>query len=72
MHGWTPERRQRQSELIRTWRPWEQSTGPRSPEGKEKASMNPWRGGHRAKLRDLTRMLNAEIEQSRNLVAVCR
>ena len=27
--GWTPERRARQAELIRSWRPWEQSTGPR-------------------------------------------
>jgi hypothetical protein len=36
VNGWTLERRRRQAELIRCWRPWEQSTGPRSPEGKER------------------------------------
>jgi hypothetical protein len=32
-NGWTPERRARQAELIRSWRPWERSTGPRTVEG---------------------------------------
>lgn len=40
MNGWTPERRARQAELIRQWRPWEHSTGARTPEGKAKASQN--------------------------------
>lgn len=40
MNGWTPERRARQAELIRSWRPWEQSTGPRTIKGKAKASAN--------------------------------
>jgi|WetSurMetagenome_2_1015567.scaffolds.fasta_scaffold32360_6 hypothetical protein len=39
-NGWTPERRARQAEMIRTWRPWEKSTGPRTPDGKAKASVN--------------------------------
>ena len=39
-NGWTPERRARQAELIRAWKPWEQSTGPKSPEGKAIASAN--------------------------------
>ena len=30
MHGWTPERRARQADAIRRWRPWERATGPRS------------------------------------------
>ncbi|WP_079415274.1 hypothetical protein [Thiomonas intermedia] len=38
--GWTPERRQRQREAIQRWKPWEQSTGPRTPEGKAKAASN--------------------------------
>lgn len=37
---WTPERRARQAELIRTWRPWEKSCGPRSDAGKARASCN--------------------------------
>jgi hypothetical protein len=41
MHnGWTPERRARQRELIRTWRPWDKSTGPRTPAGKEASARN--------------------------------
>ena len=26
--------------MIRTWKPWERSTGPRTPEGKAKAAGN--------------------------------
>jgi hypothetical protein len=55
--GWTPERRKRQAELIRTWRPWDHSTGPRSPEGKARASRNGWKGGVRELLRELARYL---------------
>lgn len=32
--SWTSERRARQSQAIRAWRPWEKSTGPTSLEGK--------------------------------------
>jgi hypothetical protein len=39
-NGWTPERRARQAALIRTWRPWDSSTGPRTPEGKAQAATN--------------------------------
>lgn len=42
--SWTPERRARQAEAIRRWRPWDQSTGPRSPEGKERSSRNADKG----------------------------
>lgn len=69
--GWTTERRQRQAELIRTWQPWVKSTGPRSLEGKERVAANAWRGGHRAQLRELTKMVNEEIRQARELVASC-
>ena len=66
-HGWTPGRRARQAELIRSWRPWAKSTGPRSQEGKERVSRNAWKGGHRAELRELTKMVNDEIRLSREL-----
>lgn len=71
MSSWTPERRQRQSELIRTWKPWAKSTGPRSAEGRERVSHNAWTGGHRAQLRELAKLVNAEIRQARELVAAC-
>ena len=65
---WTPERRARQAELIRQWKPWAKSTGPKSTEGKERVAKNVWRGGHRAQLRELTKMVNAEVRASRDLV----
>ena len=37
---WTDEQKAKQAELIRSWRPWERSTGPTSDEGKAKASRN--------------------------------
>lgn len=38
--AWTDERRRKQAQAIRRWKPWEKSTGPKSPEGKQAASMN--------------------------------
>jgi hypothetical protein len=38
--SWTPERRARQREIIRSTKPWTRSTGPRTPEGKAKSSKN--------------------------------
>jgi hypothetical protein len=39
-NGWTSARRAKQAQAIRTWRPWEHSTGPRTPEGKARAAGN--------------------------------
>ncbi len=38
--AWTPERRARQSAIIRQTQPWLCSTGPKSPEGKARSSQN--------------------------------
>ena len=56
-NGWTAERRARQSEAIKRWRPWEQSTGPKTTEGKAKVARNAYKGGNRARLRELARVL---------------
>jgi len=69
MNGWTKERRERQAELIRQWQPWAKSTGPKSEEGKERVARNAWRGGHRQRLRELSKEVNAEIRQARELIA---
>ena len=37
---WTLEQRIQQSEAIRRWMPWKQSTGPRTPEGEATTSRN--------------------------------
>jgi hypothetical protein len=62
-NGWTLERRQRQAEMIRKWKPWEQSTGPRSSDGKAMSSQNAYRGGMRPKLKELSRLLKKQQEQ---------
>jgi len=61
-NGWTPERRARQAELIRSWRPWERSTGPISATGKVLVARNPWKGGIRALLRELSWELRKQQE----------
>ena len=47
-NGWTPERRARQAELIRRWRPWEKSTGLKTQAGKEVVSRNAYKAWHLA------------------------
>lgn len=42
--AWTPERRARQAQLIRTTKPWEKSTGPRTDAGKAISSRNAYAG----------------------------
>ena len=45
--GWTKDRKARQALAIQQWRPWDRSTGPKTPEGKAKSAENgkwsrPW------------------------------
>ena len=65
-NGWTPERRARQSELIRTWKPWEHSTGPRTDEGKARTARNGFKGGSWRKLRELTKAMNEMLREQRD------
>ena len=67
-NGWTPERRARQAALIRQWRPWESSTGPRTAEGKAAASRNAWQGGFRPFMRDLAKRLREQDKARRELL----
>jgi hypothetical protein len=59
-NGWTEERRRKQSELIQTWKPWEQSTGPKTKEGKNKSSQNAYKGAVRPLIRQLGRLLREQ------------
>jgi hypothetical protein len=55
---WTLEQRQRQAELIRSWSPWERSTARAlRTGGPPRLAM---RGGHRAMLRELARVLSEQ------------
>lgn len=38
--GWTEERRRKQAEAIKKWKPWEKSTGPRTEAGKARTRLN--------------------------------
>ncbi|HNJ38771.1 MAG TPA: hypothetical protein PL071_12275 [Nitrosomonas sp.] len=45
MKQWTAEERLRQSQLIKNWRPWEQSTGATTSQGKARSSQNAYKHG---------------------------
>jgi hypothetical protein len=63
-NGWTLERRERQAALIRGWRPWTLSTGPKTDGGKAASAMNARRHGMRSRRAlDEVRMLRALIRQ---------
>ena len=57
MTGWTEERRKKQAEAIRRWKPWEKSTGPRTAAGKARCKMN---------------ALDAEAQVRKEAVILCR
>ena len=65
-NGWSPERRQRQREAIQRWKPWEQSTGPRSEAGKARAAQNGRTHGlFDARSRELLRWATAMLREQR-------
>jgi len=47
--GWTPARRARQAELIRSLQPWKKSTGPRTDSGKVRCASNALKHGYRSR-----------------------
>ena len=67
-NGWTEARRARQAELIRTWKPWDKSTGPRTAHGWDTASSNPCKGGQRLRQREFVRAMSAEIKAAQDLM----
>lgn len=66
--GWTPERRARQAELIRAWRPWEHSTGPRTEAGKAACARNAYRGSLDQEIRRARKEVNALMRRARELL----
>ena len=56
----TPEHRKLRADLIRRWRPWENSTGPKTEEGKARSAMRGFKGNERALLLELRRLLREQ------------
>jgi hypothetical protein len=65
---WRPTRRKQTNQkaaLIRQWRPWEKSTGARTPEGAAASSRNAYKGGLRQEMRELSKSVNAMLREQR-------
>jgi hypothetical protein len=68
MRNWTLEERQRQRELIQRWKPWEKSTGAKTPEGKAKSSKNAIKDGKSLEVRELIKYLNGLLREQKKLI----
>ena len=67
-NGWTAERRSRQSQAIRRWQPWQQSTGAKTPEVKAKSARNAFKGGFVAQLRVLRKEMHAILREHKAMI----
>ena len=68
MRNWTLEQRQRQRELIQSWKPWTKSTGAKTPDGKKKSAQNAFKTGKSLEIREMLKQLNKLLRiQSRIL-----
>ena len=71
-NGWTLERRARQAALIRTWSPWDKSTGPTTEAGKASASRNAntvgWLKAERDGIWELKRHVRDLLSRQRELI----
>ena len=68
MRKWTAEERQRQRELIQRWRPWEKSTGAKTPEGKRISSKNATKNGNSVQTRKIIKLLNQFLRIHKDLI----
>ena len=66
-NGWTGERKQKQRELIQNWKPWEKSTGARTPKGKARSSRNAYKTGV-SEAKELIRQLNQLLKEEKRLI----
>lgn len=67
-NGWTPQRRAQQAERIRTQKPWLQSTGPKTKQGKAKVARNAYKGGTWKAMQALRRRLNEGFEEQQRVL----
>jgi hypothetical protein len=55
----------KEAEAIRRWKPWKQSSGPTSAEGKAKVSRNADTGGEWRTLRETIKALNQALRDQK-------
>ena len=65
----TKEHRQIRSQMIHQWKPWLNSIGAKTEQGKAVSSMNAYKGGVRQKQRELNRQLNEQMKAMLNLLS---
>jgi len=68
MRNWTPEQRQRQRELIQLWKPWTNSTGAKTPEGKQRSAQNAFKTGKSLEVREMIKQLNKLLKDQKELI----
>jgi hypothetical protein len=69
MRKWTVDERAKQAELIKTWKPWEQSTGARTAEGKAASSQNALVHGSRsAETRELQKAFSNLMKDIKKII----
>jgi hypothetical protein len=68
MRHWTPDERLKQSKAIGSWKPWECSTGAKTPQGKAISSKNATKNGDSVYVRDLIKQMNRILREQRVLL----
>jgi hypothetical protein len=64
-NGWTEKRKNCQRVAIHSWQPWPKSTGPKSAEGKGRASENAFKGWVWLRMRELSERVNRLLREQR-------
>lgn len=67
-NGWTQERRAQQAARIRQQKPWLQSTGPKTEQGKAKVARNAYKGGAWKAMQALRSRLNESFEEQQRVL----
>lgn len=69
-YGWSDARRRAQAERIRRVRPWENSTGPRTAEGKKRIKQNAVKHGARSRqMTEIKRLLRWQRRTVKDIMA---
>jgi hypothetical protein len=54
--------------LIQRWKPWEKSTGAKTPEGKKSSAQNSFKTGKSLEVRELIKFLNGLLKDQKDLI----